>query len=404
MSAISQAVSKMTNVEMWNAARKESPTFASHTSKATNETFTEKGYAEITRLDKSILNEFFSLSIRVALNKINVSEAQDHLAEKGFGEVYDNPWGGVIQRIAVDSIKPVNPAYKNLQDGQSVDPFVVRKPKTYERFYEQNFDYQSFITLQDFNLKQIFISEFGVSAFTAGILQGFENGWIIQKYVNKLQVLNDALHDDEIKPTQVVGINYSDTWTDEELKEFLLSVMNTITMMSICAQSSAFNMAGFSSRQDTSRLKLLVRAGFKNALKVRTLLGAFNPEQLNLGIDIIEVEHFGGITYQLNTGTPLYPAYDQFGVEIGLNEQEKQLVATHQMNDPDVVAIDPNKDVVAILADKGFMFETYQNNYNVEDIRNPRGKFENMFADAANNSIHYDRNYNFVVYKKATQS
>ena len=84
-----------------------------------------------------------------------------------------------------------------------------------------------------------------------------------------------------------------------------------------------------------------------------------------------------------------------------MNEQEKQLVATHQTNDPDVVAIDPNKDVVAILADKGFMFETYQNNYNVEDIRNPRGKFENMFADAANNSIHYDRNYNFVVYKKA---
>ena len=35
MSAISQAVSKMTNVELWNAARKESPTFASHPTKPT---------------------------------------------------------------------------------------------------------------------------------------------------------------------------------------------------------------------------------------------------------------------------------------------------------------------------------------------------------------------------------
>ena len=401
MSAVTQAISKLTNIELWNAVRKYSPSFASHTAKATKDLFTEAGFAELTRVDNTILNDFLRLSVRVALQQVNISQARDPLADSGFGESYDNPWGAINQRIAVDSIKPVNPAYKNLQDGQSIDPFVVRKPKTSERFYQQNFDYQSFITMQDFNIKQVFISEYGVSELVAGIMQGLENGWIIQKYTNKLEVLNAALNDNQIKETQVVGVDYSGTWTDAELKAFIQTVMDTVSMMTISAQTSAFNMAGFASVQDKSRLKLLIRAGYTNALRVQTLAGTFNPDQLNTGVDIIEVENFGGIKYQLKGGAALYPAYNQFGEEIGLNEQENQLEATHQKTDADVVAVDPNADIVAILADKGFMFETYQNEYSVETIRNPRGKYDNYFASAPNNGIHYDRNYNFVVFKKA---
>lgn len=400
--AVLAAIPKISNVDLWNAVRKYSPTFASHTAEATKDLFTERGFAELTNPDAKILNEFFQLSIRVALQQVNISHAQDPLAEAGFGEAYEQPFGGITQRMAVNSIKPVNPAYKNLQDGQSVDPFIVRKPEMNERFYEMNFDYQSFITLQDFNLKQIFISEYGVSELVAGVMEGLQNGWTIQRYTNKLQVLNAALNDPELKSTQQIGVDYAGEWTDESLKAFLLVVMNIVTMMTVSAQSSAFNMRGFSSTQDKSRLKLLIRAGYGNALRVQTLAGTFNPEMLNLGVDVVEVEHFGGITYQLSGGTPLYPAYNSLGEMIGLNEAEDQTTATHQPGDADVVAIDPNADVVAILADRGFVFETMQNEYRVETIHNPRGLYDNYWASAPNNGIHYDRLYNFVVFKAGT--
>lgn len=396
-----KAIAKLTNAELWNACRKASPTFASHTAEATKELFTAKGYAELTNPNASILNEFFQLSIRVALNVINMSHAKDPLADAGFGESFDQPFGGITQRMAIDSIKPVNPAF-NLSNGQSVDPFIVRKPKMVERFYDQNFDYQSFITMQNFNLKQVFISEYGVSELVAGVMEGLQNGWTIQRYTNKLEVINAGLNDSTLQDTQLVGIDYT-TGTDEELKNFILVVKNIITAMTVSAQSSAFNAAGFSSTQDKSRLKLLVRAGLKNNLDVKTLVGAFNPEYLNMGVDIIEVEHFGGIYYQLSENqTRLYPVYNSLGEEIGLATTEEATVAEYTKASPEVEAVDPNSNVFAILADKGWLFETIQNEYTVESIHNPRGLYDNMFASAPNNGIHYDRYYNFVAFVKNT--
>ena len=401
---IIKAIAKISNADLWNAVRKFSPTFRSHTAEATAELFTEKGFAQITNPDAKILNEFFQLSIRVALQQVNISHAKDPLAEAGFGETYNQPFGGITQRMAVNSIKPINPAYKNLQDGQSVDPFIVRKPTMSERFYDQNFDYQSFVTLQDFNLKQVFISEYGVSELVAGVMEGLQNGWTIQRYANKLEVLNTAINDAQLKATQQVTVNYTGTWTDAALKEFILAVMNVITSMTVSAQSSAFNMAGFASTQDKGRLKLLVRAGYTNALRVQTLVGAFNPDQLNLGIDVVEVEHFGGIKYQTSAGAALYPVYSANGEEIGLATTSGASEAEYQTDSPDVVAIDPNADVLAVLADSGFMFETMQNEYRVETIHNPRGLYDNYWASAPNNGIHYDRLYNFVVFSANSQA
>lgn len=400
--AVARAIAKLTNVELWNACRKASPTFASHTSEATADLFTEKGYAQLTSPDTKILNEFLQLSIRVSLNMVNISHAQDPLAAAGFGEAYDMAKGGITQRMAVDSIKPVSPGY-NLTEGQSVDPFIVRKPKMAERFYDQNFDYQSFITMQNFNLKQVFISEFGVPQLVAGVMEGLQNGWIVQKYTNKLEVINAGLNDVNLQETQRVAVDYT-TGTDEELRNFILAVKDTITAMTVSAQTSAFNAAKFATTQDKSRLKLLIRAGFKNALDVKTLVGAFNPQYLNLGVDGIEVEDFGGIYYQLKENKKrLYPAYNILGEMIGLNEAIGQNVATHQINDPEVEEVDPNADVIAILADKGWLFETMQNEYTVEAIHNPRGLYDNFWASAPKNGIHYDRYFTFVAFCKKSQ-
>jgi hypothetical protein len=62
---------------------------------------------------------------------------------------------------------------------------------------------------------------------------------------------------------------------------------------------------------------------------------------------------------------------------------------------------DPNADVLAIVADKGWMFEGTQNPYNVEPIRNPRGLYTNMWASSVGNTVAIDPLYNVVTISKA---
>lgn len=396
------AYPKISNLNMWDALRAKFPNFKNHTSEGTKDLFTEKGFEQLLSGDQEqLVNDFFTLSIRVYLQMVNISQAVDRLGESGFGEYFDQPRGGLIQRMAVNSIKPITPAYKNLKNGSSPDPFVVRKPETTERIFQQNFDYASLITIPDeFAMKQIFISEFGISEFMAGIMQGLQNGYIIQLYENKLEALNAGINSTNfpLQGTQKYEVTMSANPSAEELKGFVLAVKNVISAMLIGPQTAAFNALRFASMQSQDRLKLLVRPQYKNLLSVNVLSTLFNADNLNLPIDVIEVPHFGGLTPFSDSTytTPVYPVYDTFGASIGYNTNPDQ--NTVNVNADDIFWKDGNADVYAVLADKGYLFHSQQNPYRVEAIRNPRGLYTNYWASSPNNAVCVDHLYNIVVF------
>lgn len=397
-------MAKLSNATLWNEIRKAFPQFASHTSEVTSKFFTKAGFEKLKNWNVETLNDFFNLSIRVYLQLVNISHAKDRFEEQDFGEYYENPMGGYIQRMATTSIKPVSPAYKNLKNGNSIDPWVVRKPEVEERFFKQNFDYQSLITIPDeFQFKQIFISEFGMSEFLAGIMEGLRNGYTIQKYLNKKEAINAGLNstNNPLQDSQKVVAALSAEPTNDELTNFVLAVQNVISAMDLAPQSNAFNALHFSTTQDKSRLRLLVRPGFKNALKVKVLPYAYNRDELNLDIPVIEVSDFGGlIPYkEAEFTTQLYPVYDKLGTEIGFAETENAEAITVETHD--VFWKDPNENVNAVLADKGWIFESVQNPYTVEPIRNPRGLYTNYWASSPNNTICVDALYNVVEFVNA---
>lgn len=394
---------KISNVDLWNAIRAKYPTFASHTAKGTKEFFTESGFEALKQLPENPLNDFWGLLVRVYLQQVNISHAKDTLEARGFGEYYDNPNGGFIQRMAVHSIKPITPKYKGLKDGDAPNPFVVRKAKVEERFFKQNFDYASLVTIpDDFQAKQIFISEFGFDEFMGGIMEGLRNGYTIQVYENKLEVLNAALNSVTypLQDTQQYASPMSADPTSEELTNFILLVKNIVSAIDMAPQSSAYNAAKFEDTQDVSRLKMLIRPGIKNAIGVRTLTGAFNPDQLNLPVDVIEVPHFGGLKpfKEAEFTTPLYEVYNDLGEVIGYNEEEDQREVT--VDTDEVFWQDPNEDVYAIIADKGAVFTSMQNGYEVEPIRNPRGRYTNYWASSPNNTVAADPLYTFITISK----
>lgn len=387
---------RISNVELWNMARALSPQFAAHTSKGTADLFTDRGFDEIEASGLTqTLNEFYGVIMPFYLNQVNISHARDLLDRGDFGEYYENEYGEYAQRMAVNSIKPITPAYRNLNDGDSPDPFVVRKPTMSNRFYRPNFDYQSLVTIPDeWMTKRIFTSQYGFSELLAGIYQGLENGYIIQKYLNKLEAINAGINDTNLQPTQTINVTLSASPTEEELVNFILAIKDIISNMDSVPQTSAFNALGYSDIQDTSRLRLLVRAGFKNKVDLLAARNSYNRDTLNLPIPVIEVNNFGGLVPYSDAAytTRAYPVYNSLGEEIGF-------ATTEGASTPNVTTVywqDPNAGVVAVLADKGWMFEIRQNPYQVENIRNPRGRYMNAWASSPNNVIAYDRLYTFV--------
>lgn len=394
------------NVTMWNALRKKFKSFETITSEATKDTFTDKGWSEISRYGLNSLNQFFQLSMRVAFNKLDIAKVNTRLEESGIVEVYGSHNGGYLQRISIESIAPISPKYLNLADGSSVDPFVVRKPNSKERFFEcGNFNYQSLITLQEYQVKTIFLEEYGMANFIAGIMAGLENGYKMQKELNIYKAIHECINS-VAKPLQDTQIITLDSWTDAgvtdaELLDFVANVQDIATVMETSITQPGFNANGFDTAANAEDYVLLVRAGIMNKIRRQLRLGAFNPEDLALPFKILEVQDFGGITYD-NNGTQVYPEYDSLGAVVKghYTTNSDGTPITPYIPESDVTVVDTDAEVLAVLAQRGLIFEEIKEPYQVRPIQNPAGLYENYWCSAPNNMIRYDANYGCIVVKK----
>lgn len=406
----------LTNLQLWDYLRNKYPKFRSETSKGTADTFTERGFEQLKTFDSSILNDFFDLSMRVFLQKIDVADVKDILEGQGFGESYSTPYGGYTQRIAINSIKPVSPAFKGLTNGKSVDPFVVRKGESAERFFTQNFDYQSLITMPDeATYKNMFVDENGMSAYFAGMMKALANGYTLQVYNNKLEALNAAINSVNypLQATQkfqvaianmdvaTVATADAETAYANQFIAFIQLVRNIVDSMVYTPATGAYNAAGFETTQEVGRLKLLVRPTLANA--IASIMKLNNAEDMSLPIDVVKVPDFGGLKpfSDANFETPVYPVYDDLGAVIGYNTVENQKEVT--VLPAAVYWQDPNEKILGVIADKGVVFTNTQNPYQVEPIRNPRGLYTNYWASSVNNAVLYDTYYNLVTIENTAE-
>ena len=393
-----------TNAELWNALRAKYPSFKNHTAEATADLFTEKGFMELSRNDINALNEYFELSMRVVFQKIDLAKIKTRLQEVGLVENYGTPMGGYTQRISIEAIAPVSPAFNGLVDGSTVDPFVVRKPKSKERFFGKNFDYQNLITIQEFQAKQMFIGESSMSAYLTGLMNGLELGYKTQLELNIYECIHAAINSAGLQDTQKIALaSWTDAGvTDAELKDFIAQAQDLGTAMDTCITESGFNENKFKTGYNKEDFVMLVRAGIKNKIKRQLMVGAYNPENLTIPFEMVEVNDFGGVKYYFgdpDSGYLLYPHYDSLGAVDGWalsdgGAKEKEL------DDPAITIVDEDADVLAVVAQKGVIFTETQNGYAVKPIYNPRGEYTNYFANSMNNGIKYDKNYGLIVITK----
>ena len=398
-------VASINNAQFWDMARRFSPDFKSHTAEKTLEEFNEKGFESFQLSGTTdVLNEFFEISMRVAFQLMNVARAKNPFIDKGLVQVYDTPNGGFVQRMAVHSIKPTSPRFLGLKDGDSPDPWTVRRPSIESRFFSQNFQYQSFITLQEHQIKTMFISPYGMGELVSGVMQALENGYTIQEYLNVKECFNVAINSQNhpLQDTQNLTL---DSWTDgaptsAELTDFILALKDTASRLELTPITGMYNAMKFESRVDTADMVLVMRAGIKNRINTGLMVGAFNPEYLTLPFENIETPDFGGIEHYADSSfsTPVYPVYNDLGERTGWNTADDGTGTA--VSDDEVYKKDPNEDVLAVLMQRGMIFENAQNPYTVRPIMNPAGLYTNYWASRPNNGINVDALYNMIVFRK----
>lgn len=393
------------NSEIFKLAQAFSPQFKAYTANVTAANL-DLGWEANRSIDPEVVNEWFKVSMKIILQKVDIATVKNPIEGYGIVENYDTEWGNMVQRLAISGMKPVDPKFHGLQDGQSVDHYIVRKPKVEERFFSQNFDFQNFFTLQDFQIKQILQSEFGMDQITSGIVAQMENSYQKQRYLNELEALSAGINSTDF-PLQTNQVLEMDSWTaagvtDAELLGFIQSVKNLVANMTLSPSTSAYNAGKFETAINTDDLVLLVRPEILTAIQTRLMVGAFNKEDLTLPVEVKPILNFGGLRpYFGDTDDyPLFPHYNSLGETDGWaltagGDKEKEL------DDPAVRYADTNDNVLGVLIQKGAIFTTEQNGVQMLPTPvNARGVYTNYFFNVINAGVHFDYFYNLVVIAK----
>lgn len=395
-----------TNADYQAAFLKKLPQYEQYTSKGTKSLFDAQGFLDTALSDITALNEIFGALNRVVLNLINVATVKDPFGLSDFGETYTSEFAAGVQRMAISPMKPTSPRFRNIP-ASGVNQQAFRAPKVEDRYFKVNFDFQNYYTISEFQLKQMFVSEFGISEFYSGFMALMQNSYTEQKFINVKEAINAGINDtsDALQDTQVVTLNsFGDTPSADELKDFIVQVKNVVSNMQATSSTSAYNQLGFKTSQDVSRLRLLCRVGIKNLIDSEIMLGAYNPDRLSLPFDIIEVEDFGGLKPYADDAftTPVYPVYDaETGEQIGWNTTENATTAT--LEDADIYWEDPNASVLALLVDKGIVFHIMHNEPRlIPAPYNAAGLYLTNWFSAPGNEIHWDKLYTCVEFKKPT--
>lgn len=400
--ATTKAATRATNADWFRMCQAASPQFKSTTAKITAERL-NKGYEanKDFTADPMRINDFLSISMRIVFQKIDIARARNPLEDYGIAEHYNTPLGDTVQRMAIQAIDPVSPAFRNLQNGQWVNDQIVRKPAMTERFFSQNFDFQNFITIQDYQVKLIFASEYGMSDVIGGILAQLENSYKKQRYLNSLAALNAGLNstDHPLKSTQEITIEgfaaAGAKPTDQNLLDMIEAIKNVSSNMTLEPSSSAYNAASFETAVDNSEYIIVMRPDILNAIQLRLRVGAYNPDDLSLPFPVKPMLNFGGLVPTSDGTTEVFPVYDELGAVKGFNAAADQSEVTIEKSA--VQYKDPNIQRIGLIVQKGILFTTEQNPLTVRPAPfNSRGEYQNYFCNQVGAGVHYDYNYNIV--------
>lgn len=420
---VASTVTKMSNADFLQKVAELAPQFKEVASKVAKEGFTESNFEAMSQLPtgQDNVTNFYSIACLVGMQFVDYAGFKNKVDEIGVIERLAMPFAEYIQRNRVSKIKNVNPAWKGLKDGDSVDPYVVRKPEIQQDYYGgKNVAYQTFITMQEFDLKRGWLSENGIGNIVGAVFNMIDLDRAEFDYALYKEALNGAINSTShalqgsqkielAAPTATVANFTAATFTKAELIELVEDVIDIGEAIESNVTLNTFNAAKYPMPINASELVMMIRPGYK--AKIRTLLAdVYHDENLKIPFEMKVVENFGGLVPFDSDNAELQPVYDSLGAMVGYvkksytnvsaatydetNDKYTVKYGAQQGSTADVTPesgvdhyVDPNEKVIAVIAQKGLIFELIQNPFNVRPIFNPRGEYTNTFFNQLDNYL-----------------
>lgn len=400
-------MSRLTNAQLFETAQEKSATFENLTAKVTAEEFLNGGkIGGISESDLfTIKNEFFKTIITWSLVEIRGHRVKNPLEAGGIGVRRFEEYKGARQIMFAGAKKPVNPQFLGLQDGDSVDPFKVRKPELFDKFYVKNFNYSNWITLQPLLSKDAFDGPNGYGLYDAiaVILNDLQGKYTKEMYLAQKEVINYAINNnsqyDALKPSQIVEVEFADPEnpTPAELRRLVNTIKNVKGAMTV-EDNGAFNALGWEDVQEEDALRFITTPDLFNEIETELLADTYNEKYNKIDIKEVKLNNFGGLvpTQDGTLATQVYPVYDEDGTQVGYTTDAEGTTPYEGA----VKYYNPNGDVIGIVCDYRFLDIDESSPYILRVAENARALYDNYFAHKIGDSICYRSDRNFVVIKK----
>ena len=421
----------MSNADFLAEVAARAPQFKELASQKAEDVFSEAGFEALSNIysaNGNPVSDFYNVALLVGLQYVDMVQFSNPLDEYGIVERFNMDMGAYMERFRVGRIKNVSPGWIGLEDGDTRDDLEVRKANIITDFYGRNWNYQNWITLQDFDLKGGWLRENGIAETNAAIYNMIGLDRVETEYAKFFEVLSGAINSvaHPLQDSQVMTLA-GDLTSEANVRAFIKFVKNVARSISAVPSTDMYNAAKYPNGNDAkNRMVILVREGVLS--EIEDVLGyAFNPEKLSLPFEIHEVPNFGGMTLYDSTGTTkLQVVYDKNGVAVGGVDAAATVngYATKRKSDGryivnitsggatadttfaefdrgETTEVDEtNADIVAVLIERGAIFELIQNEMKVEVKRSFRGQYDNTWFSQPNNGTNYNHTKNLVVFKK----
>lgn len=273
--------SSVCNMDILNVIRANAPaTYQDRVPVATQETL--KDVYKILSDNNPLANDFINALVnRIARVIITSKSYQNQLRsfKKGMLE-----YGEIIEEVFVNIAKahPFDPAVAE------TDVFKREIPDVNAVFHRMN--YQNFykVTISNDQLRQAFLSSYGISDLIARIVDTLYSGAEYDEFLIMKNLIAQAANEGRMYPVNVPAA------TAENAKAIVTAfkqVSNQLEFM-----SSTYNAMGVLNRTPKNDQYLLIDAAFDAIMDVEVLASAFNMEKAEFLGHRVLVDNFGKLT------------------------------------------------------------------------------------------------------------
>lgn len=433
----------LTNLEILKLASAEAPELKRLLSRNAMDIFTEAGYEAFSNLPGG-RDKYLNAMMMVSRQYVTPVAYKDALKNIGIIERFGKGYGAYIQDNRMGKLPNENP-YGFGKDGQGFkngDWFnenTVRKPLITQDYYGVNKNYSNHFSWQQFNVKLDWLNaESGLDTLMgqahAMMMLDYtetEYAWFFEAFSGAINSTSHPLRDSQKLVVPSWGSGAGGDVTLAEAGKFVKIVKDVFDGAENVPSVSLYNAADFPSTFNPSDMVLLVRTGYKSTMD-EILAPVYHDGKYGLPVEIKSVPNFGGLIPADAEGNELQPVYTHAIIYNGVSYGEGSVIgyvdASVTVNDyakltgtqwtvnvtsgsttaDTTFAVgqqppkwnDPNEDVIAVLAQRGVIFEMIAEDLVVESKHVIGGRYDQTYVTQFNNGINYRYTRNLVTISK----